>query len=437
MQLDYKVQDISRLMMFFAPVSIARNMNVFWISIILFSFGYVFSSSIYSLAAVFQVLQIIGILGFMFSIAVLIKVENLNAYFFLIFLIYIFWQLFFVIRGNFRNLEYEEVKSLFFNGNYGLISILVPLVSLLPVTLVNIKKLFDASVILFFLYLLFTLTLLPDLLNPDPYNSFSREAFELSVKFLAFPVCFILLTFDLHSVKRKILSIVIFSVIMIFAILRARRGILLMCSIAAVFALTFYFFRSSKRLGWALAIVYLLVLVYQLYTIDYSFSKIQFLSNIHERGLENTRIYVVDCFYSSMSTMDWIIGKGYNVGYLCPGMEESVYNNGLRKIIETDYLQLILTGGLINLILLMGIILPAVFLGLFHSSNIFCKKAATWILIWVFFLYPSNAYTVSIFHISIWLMIALCYNKKFRELSDQTIVNYFTKDIKIRTNGKA
>lgn len=211
----------------------------------------------------------------------------------------------------------------------------------------------------------------------------------------------------------------------------------MMSGIVAVFAFIFHFFKSSQKLGWALSIVYLLILGYQFYVIDYSFSNIHFLGNLFERGLENTRSYVENCFYSSMSTLDWIIGKGYNEGYLCPGIDEALFGTGVRKVIETDYLQLILTGGLINLILLLGILLPSVYLGIFHSSNMFSKKAATWIMIWLFFLYPSNGYTVSIFHISVWIMVALCYNKRFRELSDQTIFNYFTKDIKLTTSGKA
>lgn len=437
MQLDYKIRDISGLMMFFAPVSTARNFNIFWISVILYSAGYAFSTSLYSLSAIFQVFQIIGIGGLIFSLANLIDTNKLNVYFFLLFIVYFLWQLFFVIRGNFQNLNYEDVKSLFFNGNYGLVCIFIPLVALLPVSLFNIKKLFDASFILFFLYIIFTLSVLPDLMHPDPHNAFSREAFESSVKFLAFPVCFVLLNLDLQSNKRKLIALVVFSIVILFAIFRARRGILMMSGIVAVFAFTFHFFRSSKKLGWALGIVYLLILGYQFYVIDYSFSKINFLGNLFERGLQNTRSYVENCFYSSMSSLDWIIGKGYNEGYFCPGIDESVFEGGVRKVIETDYLQLILTGGLVNLILMLGIVLPAVFLGLFQSSNLFSKKAATWIMIWLFFLYPSNGYTVSIFHISMWLMVALCYSKKFRELSDQTILNYFTKEINLKSSGKA
>ncbi|HSF55795.1 MAG TPA: hypothetical protein VLA71_18725 [Algoriphagus sp.] len=437
MQLEYKINNVTRLTMFFPTVSVARGLNIFWISVILFSAGYAFSSSLYSLAAIFQGLQIIGLVGVMYSVLSLANVEKLNVYLRLLLIVYLLWQVFFIVRGDFTNMDYEEVKSLIFNGNYGIVCLFVPLTILLPVTLVNIKKLFDASFIMFFFYIIFSMALLTDLLNPDTLDPFSREALEVSVKFLAFPVGFILLNFDLQSNQRKLFALAVFAISIVLSIIRARRGILLMEVIVAVFAFTFYFFKSSKKIGWVLALVYLMILGYQFYTLEYSLSNIQFLGNLMEKGLENTRTYVENCFYSSMSTLDWIIGKGYNQGYLCPGIDESLFGNAIRKVIETDYLQLILTGGIVNLILLLAIILPAVFLGLFHSSNQFSKKAATWIMIWLFFLYPSNGYTVSIFHISMWLMVAICYSKDFRQLSDQTIHNYFTKDIKLNESGKA
>ncbi|MBN7810767.1 hypothetical protein J0A68_07365 [Algoriphagus sp. H41] len=412
-------------------------MNIFWISVILFSAGYTFSSSIYPIAALFQGLQVLGLVGLMFSIFQLASFNQMSVYIQLLLPIYVIWQLYFLLRGDFEGLKYEDVKSLIFSGNYGVICSFVPLALLLPSTLPNVKKMFDAIFILLFLYLVFSVVLLSDLLNPDSLDAFSREALETSVKFLAFPAGLILLTFDLHTNKRRLFALAVFAVSILLAIVRARRGVLLMDGIVGIFAFTFFFFNTSKKIGWVLAIVYLLILGYQFYMIEYSFAKINFLGNLFEKGLENTRTYVEECFYASMSTMDWIVGKGYNQGYQCPGIDESVFANGVRRVIETDYLQLILTGGLVNLFLILAMILPAVFLGFFQSSNLFCKKAATWIMIWIFFLYPSNGYTFSLFHISMWLMVGLCYSGKFRNLSDQAIINYFTKDIKINTSGKA
>lgn len=437
MQLGYTINNASRMSMFFPTLSATRYLNIFWISVVLYSSGYAFSTSLSALAAIFQGLQIIGIFGMFFSLANLASVQKLNIYFLLLFIVYILWQLFFVLRGNFEDVEYEQLKSFFFDGNYGLFCLFVPLTGLLPVTLFNVKKLFDACFISFFLYLLFTILVMPVLFHPDPNDAVSREAFEASVKFLAFPVGFVLLTFDLQSNRRKLFALLVFSVVIFFALFRARRGILMISGIVAVFAFTFYFFRSSNKLGWILGVIYLLILGYQFYLVEYSFSKITFLGNIFERGLENTRSYVEECFFSSMSTLDWIIGKGYNRGYHCPGIDDAIFKGGMRTVIETDYLQLILTGGLVNLMLLLAIVLPAVYLGLFHSSNLFCKKAATWIIIWLFFLYPSNGYTFSIFHISMWLMVAICYNDNFRSLTNQTIINYFTKEINLTSSEKA
>lgn len=437
MQLEYSIKNVSGLTMFFPSVAIARDLNIFWISVILFSAGYTFSSSLYSLAALFQGLQIIGLLGLFFSVFRLADFGGLNRYLQLLLILYILWQIFFMIRGDFSNLKYDDVKSLLLSGNYGLVCALVPFAVLIPVSLINVKKLFDASFILFFLYIIFSSVLLTDLLNPDSLDPFAREVLEVSVKFLAFPVGFVLLTLDLHSNKRKLFALTIFALSIVLAIIRARRGILMMDGIVLVFAFTFHFFKSAKKIGWVLAIVYSAILGYQFYVIEYSFAKLHFLGNLFEKGMENTRTYVENCFYSSMSTLDWIIGKGYNTGYRCPGIDDEIFKGGVRKIIETDYLQLILTGGLVNLTLLFAIILPAAFLGFFQSSNLFCKKAATWIMIWVFFLYPSNGYTFSVFHISMWLMVAICHNEKFRNLSDQVILNYFTKDIKLNTSGKA
>lgn len=436
-QLEYRAEEASGLMMFFPTVSVVRNLNIFWIGVILYSGGYVFSSSLYSLAAAFQGLQIIGLAGIVYGLANFVATAKLNWYLQLLLIVYLLWQVFFLVRGNYEDIDYEDFKSLLFNGNYGIFCAIVPLAVLLPVSLNNIKKLFDASFIVAVFYIIFSVVLLNELRNPDPMDAVAREALEMSVKFLAFPIGFILFNFDLHSNRRKVLALVVFGMSIVFAIIRARRGILMMDGIVIAFAFAFYFFKSSKKLGWSLAIIYMLILGYQFYMVEYSLSKVSLFGNLFERGMENTRQYVENCFFRSMSTMDWIIGKGFNGGYKCPGIDEEVFEGAIRTVIETDYLQLILTGGFVNLGLLLAIILPAVFFGFFQSSNIFCKKAATWIVIWLIFLYPSNAYTFSIFHISMWLMVAICYNSKFRSLSDQIITNYFTKEIKLNTSGKA
>lgn len=153
-----------------------------------------------------------------------------------------------------------------------------------------------------------------------------------------------------------------------------------------------------------------------------------FFRNVASRGLEDTRGYVEDCFFNSMSSNDWLFGKGFNGGYKCPGIDEDIFEGGVRKVIETDFLQLIMNGGILNILLLGAIMVPAVILGLFFSKNNLVKTFAIWILLWVLFLYPTNVYSFSLFHISIWLSTGICYSSDIRMLSNSFIKKYFLSD---------
>src|SRR5207244_9681 len=92
-------------------------------------------------------------------------------------------------------------------------------------------------------------------------------------------------------------------------------------------------------------------------------------SSLKTRGLQNTRISVEDCFYSSLTRKEWIIGGGINGQYYCPNMDEND-DTGFRTVIETDFLNIILKGGIISLSLVLLIAVPAFIKGVFYSNNI-------------------------------------------------------------------
>ncbi len=408
-----------------------KFLNLLWIGIILFSTGYVFSTNIYYSAAIFQGIQLVAIISLVVALSRSISFKLDNSYFSFLLFLYLLWQVVIVARGSYSEMTYEDVKSFIFSGNYGIFCLLVPLVALVPVKLVSMKKIFDAATILCILFIVFVIFNLSTLLDGDSSNPYAREILEGGVKFLGLSAGLILLTFTYHSKPRRLLAIAVFIIILIFAAIRARRGLLMMTFMIGMVSFLIYFFQSNKKIGWVLAILYLVFFGYQLIASEYTLSKISLFSNLYERGLENTRSYVENCFYSSMTTWDWIIGKGFNSGYKCPGIDESVFKGGLRKVIETDYLQLILTGGIVNLGLLLLIVVPAIILGLFYTRNMLTRISAIWIIIWLVFLYPSNAYTMSIFHVSVWVMISVCYSRKTRNLSSEFIFSYFTKELRL------
>jgi hypothetical protein len=90
-------------------------------------------------------------------------------------------------------------------------------------------------------------------------------------------------------------------------------------------------------------------------------------------------------------------------------------------MIETDYLNIILKGGIISLVLLFLIAIPAVIKGLFFSKNILSKAAAFWIIIWLVELYPANVNSFSLNHILVWISIGICYSKEIRNYTESHV----------------
>lgn len=138
------------------------------------------------------------------------------------------------------------------------------------------------------------------------------------------------------------------------------------------------------------------------------------------RGTEDTRTLVELYFYDDMKENDWIFGKGIAGKYFCPDIEENQETN-YRYLIETGYLQMILKGGLINLILLLLILIPAVLLGFFNSKNILSKAAAIWILLFLFKSYPTIATTFDVSYALVWFSVGICYSKQLRNMTDSDI----------------
>ncbi|WP_373399046.1 hypothetical protein V8V91_04850 [Algoriphagus halophilus] len=389
------------------------------------------------MAAIFQGIQIIAICAFIFSLFHLIKFKGTNRYFLFFVTLLSIWQVLLLIRGDYDFMDYEDTKSMFFDANYGIFCLFVPLISLIKPNLVQLKKFMKVLIICSFVYLGYTVFFFPQMIQGDMLDTFSRELVESSFKFLAFPTMFILLTSPYQSTRNKVLSLIIFVLFMTLGAIKARRGILLMGGFVLAISLILNLVRSSNKIPWIIVGIYLMVFAYQLFLIEFSLSEVQVFSSLFDKGLENTRTYVENCFFSSMSTMDWVIGKGYNAGYLCPGIDESIFKQGVRRVIETDYLQFILTGGILNLGMILFLMIPAAVLGLFYSKNLFCKSAACWILIWLVFLYPSNGFTFSVFHVSIWLMVSICYNGSFRNLNDKVFKKYLNMELKFNHREEA
>jgi hypothetical protein len=188
--------------------------------------------------------------------------------------------------------------------------------------------------------------------------------------------------------------------------------------------IVFYFSNRGKIMKVVFSVILILSLgMYGAYV--YTLQKNGAFGLLTSRMHEDTRSGVVKSFYRDMKTTDWLIGKGVNGQYFCPGIDEGNRITTYRIVIETGYLQIILKGGIISLALMLLISIPAMIKGFFRSNNLLSKGAAIWILWFLFNLYSSvgNAFILS--YILFWISIGLCYEPGILAKTDDEIKQEF------------
>ena len=150
-------------------------------------------------------------------------------------------------------------------------------------------------------------------------------------------------------------------------------------------------------------------------------------SFVMERGSEDTRTGVEQYMSADMSGMDWIIGKGIHGEYFCPIVVTVDDSNSYRDVIETGFLLIILKGGYAGLLLLLMILVPAIYKGIFKSKNLLSKSSGVYILLWLTYCYPSIVVGFTIHYIIVWIAVGICYSEQIRNLPDSTIKYYLRK----------
>ena len=399
-----------------------KTLYNFWVGIVIYMAAFVLSTTTVVNYIVCQGFQILGII-FIFSAAIkLIKWEFDNSYLKILFSIYCIWLLLVIIRG--FVFDIESLKSMLFDADFGLLPYFVPLILLFPKSLNYYKNIFNVIIILGILFLFYDLIFYKNLLNLSYEDNNSKFTFEFFTKYLSVPCGFILLTFNYHPNRRKIFALLVILVSVTFSIIRARRALLFMSLSPLVVAYILYFLLDRKKfLNFFLAFVFGLILL-SIGLNVYNKNPNGVFNLLTERIDQDTRSGVEDSFYKDMNTKDWIIGKGMNGKYFCPGIDIDD-RTGYRRIIETDYLNIILKGGIISLGLLILILIPAIIKGIFYSKNLLSKAAGFWIFLWLIDLYPANVFAFSLNHLLVWISIGICYSETIRNIPELKMKTYF------------
>ena len=399
-------------------------LNQFWAGFIIYIISYTLMIS-GAVTPKVTYLQLLGLLIFIIPAVRLIRFKIENPYLRNIYIIYCGWMFFVIQRGFTFNTTYLFDKLT--DCTFGLFLYLVPFVLLLPKDLIYLKKVINVILILSVFHILCDLIFMKALLNADDESGLSfLENFSRN---LGIPCGFILLTIGYQNDKKKNRALfgrlwVLFVIILtlLLAIIRARRGLIFMSLNILVVAYIMYNYAHRSSLFFKFFPLLILFCIYVYAGNKPNNKKSGTFSLITQRFDEDTRSGVVDYFYHDMTRNDWIIGKGIDGSYYCPS---GATEDGYRGVIETDYLQIILKGGIISLGLLLLIAIPAIFKGLFYSKNILSKAAACWILLWLIALFPATVTTFSLTYLLVWISIGICYSKEIRNMPENLVKEYF------------
>lgn len=401
-------------------LSETKFVNLFFIGFILYCIGFSLASSGVVYYILCSAIQIVGVMLFLPSAFKIIDLRIDNAYLRILFYIYLIYLVFIISRG--FSVEYYTIRDLLIDGWFGLFIYFSPLVCLFPKKLDIFKKLIDSikifSILMLILFVVFSSFLI---VNGGAEAIVMTEVFSRTLGIIA---GFVLLTFPYHSWKTNTLSFTVVLSILLLATYQGRRGLMLYCALILLIAGFMYLGKGENRM--LLIVIFAMFFFSALLIGSEVLNKSSFFSTVMDRGLEDTRSTVSDCFYEDMSDRDWLIGKGLMGQYFCPGIdwdETSLY----RKVIETGFLQVILKGGIVSLSLLLLIMVPAMILGIFFSKNLITKAFGLWIFIGLVNMYPSSVDTFTLNYLMMWIGVGVCYRSEIRNLNDATIMQYLKR----------
>lgn len=395
-------------------------LDLFWVGFLLYTIGYGVAQTTYVNWIVCQAFQSLGLALFWVGLFPQLRFAFDSLYLRILFIVYFLWLMVVILRG--ISFEYDFIKVMLFDAWFGIFLYFTPLLLLFPKNLFFYKRLFDVILLLGLVFLGLCVFFAREIIFADQENLISRNIVEVFTRTLAMPASFILLTFMYHSNQRKILALIIVLAILFLAILKARRGLLFMASLPLLLAYIGYLYQSKARI---LVLVFSIVCGGLLILYGWSiYEEGPLFTYLKDRGLEDTRSNVERCFYQDMNTQDWLIGKGLAGDYYCPGIDPD-NQTGFRNVIETDYLQTILKGGLISFGLLLLIMVPAALLGIFASKNLFAKAAGVWIVLALINMYPSTVNTFTLNYLMVWIAVGIGYSKAIRMLPDEVLTLYF------------
>jgi hypothetical protein len=340
-----------------------------------------------------------------------------NSYFKFILILFFLYNLTVIGRGiptNYADIK-ENLQSEFFFWPF-----IIPLIVLTQKQLATLAQVFKLMYFLGVFFLIVAIVF--------PTIIFNRQTAEVFIPSFSFGSAFLLMNTKYLSAKKTIVSALVVIIAISTFVYLARRSSIASYTGLSIAAILLYIkevapARLIKLFG-VLCILFILAVSF----IDYLPST--FTKKLTERAKEDTRSALYDVFFRQMKD-DMVVGKGMNGSYRFE-QRENVLDDGTlvlasdsRKIIENGYLQLVLSGGYMEVILFVMILLPAAFLGIFKSSNNLARSCGVLVALWLIDMALFGLPGLNFRYIFVWICVGLSYKKTFRQLPEQEIYQAF------------
>jgi hypothetical protein len=350
------------------------------------------------------------------SYTLLISFKFENNYFKYLFILFLFYEIIMVLRG--LSFSYNEIKSylqsgiifwpfviplfVFFDKNISTIALLI-------------KWIYKLGIFFLLLCLIFPTLLLHRLTAEDTITIATASGF-------------LFMNATYMDYKKVNITFLIISISLLSVIFLARRNAILTLM---GFIISSYFLNISNHSKLLLFKFFPVLIGLILLILSYlpNYSSV-LTSKIEARASEDTRSGLFEMFFFQMKD-DLAFGKGMNGTYYYPTGGEledegiTFADQDYRNLIENGYLQLLLNGGIVYIILFILITLPAALIGIFKSSNQLVKSCGVLILLWLLDMFAYGLPRFILHYILVWISVGICYSTKMRSLTDDEIRTEF------------
>lgn len=329
--------------------------------------------------------------------------QRLHASNIIIYLLLIY-SVFIVVRGNWSIDILRFLNK--FSWEHGVFNFMLPMLALLPYSKNTMKSLFSCITVWMVLAIISFLFFVNNIFT-------ERDGIEYLAAYGGMFASGYLLIFERYlSKKQKIVCAVVYFIALFSALYMARRALVMsFVMYGLVFILNKLMVVKSSGMKFILVVTLsLIILLSGLVTY-----KMHIFDNIMNRSTEDTRSVVNIALISDLLQKKSYVcfGKGMDGTYYFPLRDEYGYIEDERQGIETCYLNLLLTGGVVYLLLIVAVLSVSIIKGLRYERLSVQHSSALYLMTYWIDLYTTSCLSfVNVRSILFWISVGVCISNK-------------------------